>query len=174
MDHYIPKRRVPVTLWSNAVQAVQGQLFLDLDAARKRHQTILERLNESGAFLPLSVGDEGRTCLFNKAALVRVTVGRQVIQSDVYARGFQPWREEDAEVQFHDGSSLSGKVWMPLQRATQRLSDFMNHQGAGFFVLTTATGLHLVNAAAVVRMTLSESNGAPLAGGSPDQDAIAG
>ena len=173
MDHYIPKRRVPVTLWSNAVQAVQGQLFLDLDATRKRHQTILESLNESGSFLPLAVGEEGRTCLFNKAALVRVTVGRQVIQSDVYARGFQPWREEEAEVQFNDGTFLSGKVWMPLERETQRLSDFMNQQGAGFFVLTTHTGLHLVNAAAVARITLSESAGAPLARDSPEPDAIA-
>ena len=174
MDHYVPKRRVPVTLWSNAVQAVQGQLFLDLDATHKRHQTILERLNESGTFLPLSVGEEGRTCLFNKASLVRVTVGRNVIQSDVYARGFQPWREEEAEVHFSDGTSLSGKVWMPLQRDTQRISDFMNHQGSGFFVLTTHTGLHLVNAMAVTRIALSESAGAPLAGGDLDQDAIAG
>jgi len=174
MDHYIPKRRVPVTLWSDAVQAVQGQLFLDLDATRKRHQTILEKLNESGTFLPLAIGDEGRTCLFNKSALVRVTVGRPVIQSDVYARGFQPWREEEAEVQFNDGTSLSGKIWMPLLRDTQRLSDFMNQQGGGFFVLTTHSGLHLVNASAVARIALSESAGAPLANGSPEEDRIAG
>ena len=173
MDHYIPKRRVPVTLWSDSVQAVQGQLFLDLDATRKRHQTILERLNESTVFLPLAVGEEGRTCLFNKSAVVRVTVGRHVIQSDVYARGFQPWREEEADVQFSDGTSLSGKIWMPLERESQRLSDFMNRQGAGFFVLTTQTGLHLVNATAVARITLSESSGAPLGDGEPRQDAIA-
>ena len=173
MDHYIPKRRVPVTLWSDAVQAVEGHLFLDLDATTKRHQTILEKLNESGLFLPLAVGEEGRTSLFNKTMLVRVTVGRQVIQSDVYARGFQPWREEEAELLFGDGSALTGRVWMPLRRETQRLSDFMNQQGSGFFVLTTHTGLHLVNAAAVLRMTLSESAGAPLAGGSAEPDAVA-
>ena len=174
MDHYIPKRRVPVTLWSDAVQAVEGHLFLDLDATHKRHQTILERLNESGTFLPLAIGEEGRTCLFNKSALVRVTVGRQVIQSDVYARGFQPWREEEAEVQFADGTSLTGKIWMPLRRESQRLSDFMNQQGAGFFVLTTPTGLHLVNAAAVARIALSESAGAPLAGSASEGDGAAG
>ena len=105
--------------------------------------------------------------------MVRVTVGRHVIQSDVYARGFQPWREEEADVQFSDGTSLSGKIWMPLERESQRLSDFMNRQGAGFFVLTTQTGLHLVNATAVARITLSESSGAPLGGGEPRQDAIA-
>jgi hypothetical protein len=173
MDHYIPKRRLPVTVWSNAVQAVQGQLFLDLDATHKRHQTILEKLNESGTFLPLAVGEEGRTCLFNKAALVRVTVGRQVIQSDVYARGFQPWREEEAEVTFGDGSLLTGKIWMPLERDTQRLSDFMNQRGAGFFVLTTPAGLHLVNAAAVARIALSESAGAPLGMGTSEGDTTA-
>lgn len=173
MDHYIPKRRVPVTLWSNAVQAFQGQLFLDLDPTRKRHQTILEKLNESGSFLPLAVGEEGRTCLFNKAMLARVTVGRQVIQSDVYARGFQPWREEEAEVLFGDGTRLGGRVWMPLHRDTQRISDFMNQQGAGFFVLTTPTGLHLVNAGAVSQISLAESAGAPLAGGPGEQDAVA-
>ena len=174
MDHYIPKRRVPVTLWSNAVTAVQGQLFLDLDATAKRHQTILEKLNESGTFLPLAVGDEGRTCLFNKSMLARVTVGRQVIQSDVYARGFMPWREEEAEVLFGDGTRLSGRVWMPLHRESQRISDFMNHHGSGFFVLTTPTGLHLVNAVAVSQIALSESAGAPLAGGASEPGALAG
>jgi len=173
MDHYIPKRRVAVTLWSSAVQGVQAQLFLDLDATTKRHQTILEKLNESGSFVPVAIGEEGRTHLFNKAMLVRLTVGRQVVQTDVYARGFQPWREEDAEVLFGDGTSLSGRVWMPLTRDSQRLSDFMNQQGSGFFVLTTGTGLHLVNAAAVVQIALSESAGAPLAGGLPEQDAVA-
>ena len=173
MDHYIPKRRVPITLWSDAVQGVQGQLFLDLDATAKRHQTILEKLNEHGSFVPVAVGEEGRTHLFNKLMLARVTVGRQVIQSDVYARGFQPWREEEAEVEFGDGTTLSGRVWMPLTRESQRLSDFMNQQGSGFFVLTTSTGLHLVNAAAVVHIALSESAGAPLAGGAPEQDAVA-
>ena len=173
MDHYIPKRRLPVTLWSDAVQAVQGQLFLDLDATHKRHQTILEKLNEGGSFLPLAVGEEGRICLFNKAMLVRLTVGAQVIQSDVYARGFQPWREDEAEILFGDGTVLSGRIWMPLRRETQRLSDFMNQQGAGFFVLTTRTGLHLVNAAAVSRITLSESAGAPLGGNGSEQDSVA-
>ena len=173
MDHYIPKRRVPVTLWLDAVQAVQGQLFLDLDATNKRHQTILEKLNEGGSFLPLAVGEEGRTCLFNKSMLVRVTVGSQVIQSDVYARGFQPWREEEAELLLGDGTTLSGRVWMPLRRESQRLSDFMNQQGPGFFVLTTRSGLHLVNAAAVSRIMLTESAGAPLGATGPEQASIA-
>ena len=162
MDHYIPKRRVPVTLWSNAVQAVQGQLFLDLDATHKRHQTILERLNESAAFLPLAIGEEGRTCLFNKAELVRVTVGRQVIQSDVYARGFQPWREEEAEVVLDDGTSIEGRIWMPLQRETQRLSDFMNQREGDFVALVTPIAVHLINSGSVVAVLLRESAGAPL------------
>ncbi len=41
MDHYIPKRRVPVTLWSRDLQGVAGALFLDLDATGVRHQTLL-------------------------------------------------------------------------------------------------------------------------------------
>jgi hypothetical protein len=163
MDHYIPKRRIPVTLWSSQVQGVQGQIFLDLDASGTRHQTIHERLNESGPFLPVAIGDEGRIHLFNRRRLTRVTPARQVIQSDVYARGFEPWREERAELTLSDGTQLSGRVWMPLERETQRLSDFMNQCGAGFFVLITTTGFHLVNAAAVVELELAESAGAPLA-----------
>ena len=85
MDHYIPKRRIPVTLWSNDLQGLQGSLFLDLDAAGNRHQTVLEKLNESARFLPLAVGPEGRIHLFNKRRLARVTTGRQVIESD-YAK----------------------------------------------------------------------------------------
>jgi hypothetical protein len=163
MDHYIPKRRIPVTLWASAVQGVSGQLFLDLDPHGNRHQTVVEKLNESARFVPVAVGDEGRIHLFNKARLVRVTVGRPVVQTDVFARGFQPWREEPAEVLLADGLVLEGRVWSPLQRDTQRLSDFMNQQGGQFFVLLGGSGIHLVNARLVVRMVLQESAGAPLA-----------
>jgi len=163
MDHYIPKRRIPVTLWAVDGQSVQGQVFLDLDAERGRHQTVHEKVNESARFLPVAVGNEGRIHLFNKSRLLRVTAGRQVIQSDVFARGFDPWREEPAEVVMLDGTTLEGRVWTPLQRATQRLSDFMNMQGAAFFVLLTGTGAHLVNTASVVEVRLTESAGAPLA-----------
>jgi hypothetical protein len=162
MDHYIPKRRVPVTLWSSDLQGVPGHIFLDLDGSGSRHQTILERMNESGRFLPMAVGEDGRICLFNRRRITRVTPARHVIQSDIFARGFEPWREERAEVVLDDGNQLSGRVWMPLERETQRLSDFMNQQGGGFFVLITLAGIHLVNGAAVVSMELAESAGAPL------------
>ncbi len=163
MDHYIPKRRVPVTLWSQDHQAVHGWIFLDLDASGTRHQTILEKLNESTAFLPAAVGDAGRIHLFNKSRLVRVTPGKGVLQSDVFTRGFLPWREEDAELAFVDGVTLEGRVWMPLQRQTQRVSDFLNQQGAGFFVLLTVAGPHLVHPTSVLALRLAESAGAPVA-----------
>jgi hypothetical protein len=162
MDHYIPKRRIPVTLWSHDLQGLPGWVFLDLDAAGNRHQTVIEKLNESARFLPVAVGDEGRILLVNKNRLCRVAIGSQVIQSDVFARGFRPWREEEAELALSDGSSLAGRVWMPLERETQRISDFMNQQGWQYFVLLTPVALHLVNAAAVVGMKLAESAGAPL------------
>ncbi len=162
MDHYIPKRRVPVTLWSRDLQGVAGALFLDLDASGTRHQTLLEKLNESAPFLPVAVGEEGRIHLFNKSRLVRVTPGRLVLQSDVFTRGFLPWREEEAEVVLADGLALRGRVWMPLLRETQRVSDFMNQQVASFFVVLTAVGPHLVHPGGVVEMRLSESAGAPV------------
>jgi len=52
-------------------------------------------------------------------------------------------------------------VWMPLQRETQRLSDYMNAQGSGFFVLVTPSATHLVNAVSVTEMAISESAGVP-------------
>jgi hypothetical protein len=162
MDHYIPKRRVPVTLWSRDLQGLSGQIFLDLDGSGSRHQTILERLNESVRFLPVAVGDEGRIHLYNRQRITRVIPGRNVIQSDVFNRGFEPWREERADVVLDDGAQLAGRVWMPLERETQRISDFMNQRGATFFVLIALSGLHLINAAAVVSMELAESAGAPL------------
>ena len=51
---------------------------------------------------------------------------------------------------------------MPLERPTQRISDFMNQRGWEFFVLLTGCDVQLVNSGAVVRMGLSESAGAPL------------
>src|SRR6185436_3743201 len=135
MDHYIPKRRIPVTLWSGHLLGLQGWVFLDLDASGNRHQTVLGKLNESSRFLPVAVGDDGRIQLINKRRLSRLTTGRQVIQSDVFARGFQPWREEEAEVVLDDGTSIEGRIWMPLQRETQRLSDFMNQREGDFVAL---------------------------------------
>jgi len=165
MDHYIPKRRIPITLWSNDLNGVPGRIFLDLDSSGHRHQTILEKLNESSPFMPVAVGDEGRIHLFNRQRITRVTPGRQVIHSDIYARGFDPWREDRAEVTLTDGAKLSGRVWMPLERETQRLSDFLNQTGTGFFVLITLSGIHLVRGDAVLEVELSESAGAPLSAG---------
>lgn len=162
MDHYIPKRRIPVTLWASASQGVSAQLFLDLDPSGNRHQTVVEKLNESVRFLPVAIGEEGRVHLFNKARLLRVTVGRQVLPSDVFSRGFQPWREEETELLLADGLVLAGRVWMPMQRETQRLSDHINQQGGQFFVLLGGSGIHLVNTSLVVRMALQESAGSPL------------
>ena len=162
MDHYIPKRRVPVTLWSSDFRGVEGHVFLDLDPSGKQHQTVLAKLNESSRFLPAAVGPQGQIVLYRKSRLLRVTAGAQVLQSDVFNRGFLPWREEEAEVWLSDGTSVSGKVWMPLERPTQRISDFMNQRGWEFFVLLTGRDVQLVSSAAVVRMGLSESAGAPL------------
>lgn len=163
MDHYVPKRRLPVTLWSRELKGVSGHLFLDLDGPGGRHQTMLDRLNETTPFLPLAVGQEGQVHLFHRERLSRLTPGPQVIQSDVFARGFEPWREEGASMLLDDGMRLSGRVWTPLQRDSQRLSDFMNRSGARFFVVHTQAGLHVVNGAAVVEMALDEGFGPPLA-----------
>jgi hypothetical protein len=170
MDHHIPKRRVPVTLWSNGLDAVSARLFLDLDATTRCHQTILEKLDESTPFLPAATGDEGRIHLFNKRHILRVTPGKSVILADVFLRGFRPWREEAAELTLVDGTALAGKVWMPLARESQRLSDFMN-QGSGFFVLLAPVGPHLIHPRGVAELRLSENAGAPL--GAADHDLAA-
>ena len=142
-----------VTLWSNGLEAVPAQLFLDLDAATRNHQTVLEKLNESSPFLPAAVGEEGRIHLFNKSRLMRVTPGRSVILADVFSRGFRPWREEEAELTLVDGSAIAGRVWMPLDRETQRLSDYMN-QASGFMVVLTPVAAHLVNPRGIAELRL--------------------
>lgn len=162
MDHYIPKRRIPVTLWSSELAGLAGSIFLDLDAAGNQHQTLLEKLNESARFLPVAVGPEGRIHLINKRRVTRVTAGRQVVQSDIFARGFKPWREEGAEILLNDGTMLSGRVWMPLDRESQRLSDFMN-QGGEFIALLTPVAVHLIHAGAIASLQVAEVVGAPLA-----------
>ena len=160
MDHYIPKRRVAVTLWSTELHATPARIFLDIDTGGA-HPTLLEKMNEAAPFLTVAVGEEGRIHLVRRNRLVRVTPGAGVLQSDVFTRGFQPWREEEAELVLIDGARLAGRVWMPLQRASQRLSDFLNQQ-AGFFVLITASGAQLVNRACVMDVSLPESAGSPL------------
>lgn len=177
MDHYIPKRRIPVRLWSADLQGVDGDVFLDLDPAGSRHQTVLSKLNESARFLPVAMGEDGQIMLFNKSRLARVTAHPEVLASDLYTRGFQPSREEDAELWFHDGTSVSGRIWMPLERPTQRVSDYMNQRGWEYFVLLTPGHVQLVNATLVARMQLAESAGAPFewaAAGHGRQPAVSG
>lgn len=162
MDLYVPKRRVSVVLWSDELHGFNGQIFLDMDHAGKRHQTILERLNERSRFLPVAVGEAGQIHLVNKEKLTRVAPGPRVISTDILSRGFGPARDELAEVRLVDGVALHGRLWMPLQRETQRVSDFLNMQGSSFFALLTPTTIHLVNAAAVMLVKLAECAGAPL------------
>lgn len=169
MDHYIPKRRVPVTLWSRDLGSLQGWIFLDLDASGKRHQTLLEKLNETTRFLPVAVGGEGRIQLINTQRVARVTAGNSVIQSDVFRRGFEAWREEDAEVLLDDGVTLTGRIWMPLRRESQRISDFMNQRGWEYFALLTPSAVHLIHTGAVVGIKVAESAGAPVAAGEGDR-----
>jgi hypothetical protein len=95
-----------------------------------------------------------------------------VVQSDVFDRGFKPWREEPAELLLSDGTMLAGRIWMPLERETQRISDFMNGRGA-YVALLTPVAVHLVNAAAIASMQVSEAVGAPLARASTDGFAAA-
>jgi len=173
MDHYVPKRRIPVSLWSGHLMGLQGWVFLDLDAEGRRHQTVLEKLNETTRFLPVAIGEEGRIQLINKAQLSRLSTGRLVIQSDVFCRGFQPWREEEAEVEFEDGTLLNGRIWMPLERESQRLSDFMNQPRGDFVALVTPVGIHLVNTRSVVAVRLQESAGAPIASFEAADDGMA-
>ncbi len=168
MDHYIPKRRIPVRLWSADLQGVDGDVFLNLDPAGSRHQTVLYKLNETARFLPVAMGEQGRIHLFNKARIARVTAALEVLQSDLYTRGFQPSREEDAEVWFNDGTSVQGRIWMPLERPTQRVSDYMNQRGWEFFVLLAPGTVQLVNASLVARMQLVESAGGPFEWASMD------
>ena len=162
MDHYIPKRRIPVTYWSADHGAAEGQIFLDLDPSGSRHQTILAKLNSPSRFLPVATGPDGRIELVSRVRLLRLVPGSDVLHSDVFTRGFAPSREEDAEAWLTDGSSVTGRVWMPLERPTQRISDFMNQRGREFFVLLSGREVQLVNAAAVARMAIQENAGAPL------------
>jgi len=161
MDHYIPKRRLPICYWSADTGASEGRIFLDLDPAGSRHQTILAKLNSPSRFVAVATGPDGRIELINRSRLLRIVPGPDVLQSDVFTRGFAPSREEDAEVWLTDGSSVTGRVWMPLERPSQRISDFMNQRGREFFVLLQGREIHLVNAGAVARMAIAESAGAP-------------
>ena len=163
MDHYVPKRRIPATLWTGDRRDVAGWLFLDLDACGAHHPTLLDTLNLSTPFLPVVVDDVGRVHLFRRDRLLRVTPSRQVMPRDLYARGFQEWREERADVTLIDGTRLTGRVWMPLERESQRLSDFLNHLGPRFFVLITPNGTQFINGVAVAEVGLDEGAGAPLA-----------
>ena len=62
---------------------------------------------------------------------------------------------------------------MPLARKSQRLSDYMNQVGDGFFVLLTAAGPHLLSPRGLVEMRLAESAGAPLAAAGLEDASVA-
>jgi hypothetical protein len=152
MDHHIPKRRVPVTYWCSERGEAHGQIFLDLDPTGGRHRTVLAWLNSPSRFIPVVTGPDGRIELVDRSRWRRLVPGPEVSQGDVFAHGVSPWREEDAEVWLTDGSSMVGRVRMPLERPTQRLSDFLNRLGSDWFVLRQGPVTQLVNGAAVTRV----------------------
>ena len=162
MDHRIPTRRVPVTYWTVDQGQAHGQIFLGLDPTGDRHQTVLARLNSPSRFIPMASSPDGRIELINRTRLLRLAPGPEVSRGDVYAHGGTPSREEDVEVWLIDGSSVRGHLWMPLERPTQRLSDFLDRKGSDWLVLRVATGLQLVNGAAVARWVPMPAVDAPL------------
>jgi hypothetical protein len=100
-----PNGAFPIRFWSADHGAAEGQIFLDLDPSGSRHQTILTQLNSPSRFLPVATGTDGRIELINRTRLLRLVPGPDVLQSDVFTRGFAPSREEEAEVWLTDGSS---------------------------------------------------------------------
>ena len=161
MDHHIPKRRVPITFWCADRGEAHGQIFLDLDPTGGRHRTVLAWLNSPSRFIPVAMDPDGRIELVLRSRWLRLVPGPDVAQSDVFAHGMAPWREEDAEVWLTDGSSMVGRVRMPLERPTQRLSDFLNRLGSDWFVLRQGPVTQLVNGAAVVRVAPIPADVAP-------------
>lgn len=174
MDHHIPKRRVPVTYWCSERGEAHGQIFLDLDPTGGRHRTVLAWLNSPSRFIPVVTGPDGRIELVDRSRWRRLVPGPEVSQSDVFAYGVSPWREEDAEVWLTDGSSMVGRIRMPLERPTQRLSDFLNRLGSDWFVLRQGPVTHLVNGAAVTRVVPMPADAAPRTsrGSRTSEDAI--
>lgn len=161
MDHRIPKRRVPVSFWCTDRGAAEGRILLDLDPTGRRHPTILSRLNSPSRFIPVETGPDGRVELCNRSRWLRLVPGPDVPADDVFAPGRGPSREEETDVWLTDGSRLSGRIWMPLERPTQRLSDFVNQRPDAFIVLRRDREVQLLNVAAVARMGWAGGGDAP-------------
>ncbi len=150
--YYVPKRRVPVVVWLDGRRMWRGHLFLDQRSGSQRTQTLLEKLNESQPFIPLAVAEGDAIELIHKPFVLRVTPGAGAEHGEVFSRDARLMRQEGVELAFRDGSTLVGTIWMSLSHESQRVSDYLNDQAGRFFPLLAGSTVHLINAAAVLRV----------------------
>ena len=121
-------RRIRHHAGSSDLPGVVGSIFLDLTPPGISTRTLLEKLNESRTIPSGRVGLEGRIHLFNKRRLTRRhRRTARWFQSDVFACGFRPWREEEpAEI-----CCWTERCWRVASGCrssapSQRISDYMN------------------------------------------------
>ena len=144
-DLAIPVRRAPVTVVTADGVTRRAEMFLRLQAAHARLETVQDRLNDAERFLTLAVSRDGPPTFLQKHQLVRV-------EADATTEEWRPDSAEDLEgavrvpvrVQLSNGEQFHGTVQIEGPSGRRRLSDFLNAQPR-FLRLDGADQIHLLH-----------------------------
>ena len=158
MDAFkIPKDRALVTLCLPPVAPSERYLFLSALAESHRGQeTVSDLLLNPRRFVPV-LDDEGRTSLVRKSAIRWVRVAEPETAEWLFFEAREAAPVVGAEVEFEDGSRLSGNLWAIAPPGEQRVSDLVNRQER-WLHLETGDGLYLINLEHVRLVHASEGN----------------
>ncbi len=154
MQLAVPVRQVRVSVLSADGVWSSGHLFLKpLAETHSGPETVLDRLNDRDAFLPVQLPGERAITLLNKGHIVRLVVqdgrpGDALTEDQENLSG----RIEPVHCTVVPGQRLSG--WLSIQgpQWQSRLSDYLNNLPGAFFPLYADDALHLINKLAVLRL----------------------
>jgi hypothetical protein len=151
---YMEKRRVDVRVSQSGHDPLDGFFCLALAGGpHEAPQTVLGLLNSPLRVIPFIVEGDGSVILVTRQNVDWVMTPEHVESGLVYPSGYVVTREEPAELEFMNGTTMDGLIQMAGQGAG-RASDFLNGRD-DFYPVLTRHGILLVNKSRVRETRLS-------------------
>ena len=146
----VPKSQVRISL-ASPVETVQGFVFVaEFSEHTRGAERVGEILNHAAAFLPVRDLRDDRVYLYNKAAIISLTVLEPNRRDwEIEELEFSP--AERVDLTLTTGETLSGITYLDPRREKSRMSDLLNRPES-FIVLVREEGVTYVAKRFIVRV----------------------
>ena len=149
----VPMRRIAVEVCLVGGARVTGFLF----HAESPYQTaspgdIAAELNDERDFVPFDASDDDRFSLLAKRHLLRIRIQGAQVDDLEPAAAAELEAAQPCELEFDDGTRLTGRPALGSPAGASRLLDKLN-QAPTFLHVVTANGIELVNMRRIVRVS---------------------